>query len=93
MKAWTTAEISGQCAWDTKHQWKAGTRIGVVQPRDGAWRKTYCGPCFKERHGMADDTGEVLDVTDAPNFPAPLKAMVDNVRAFDPRMAAAGKDE
>ena len=38
--------------------------VGVVQ--GATWRKLYDADCAKQLHGMADDTGEVLDVTDDP---------------------------
>lgn len=104
MKAWTTAEIAGRCAYDGLHTWRPGARVFVLQGAD--WRKVFCNSCGLARHGAPPDTGEVLDVTDAPSFPKPLKDLADQARSslfaeafeeekplpFDGRAAAAGED-
>jgi hypothetical protein len=90
MKAWTTASGDGQCSHTWGHFWKAGDRIFRVS--GATWTKDYCPQCAHHQ-GAPPDTGEVLELSDTPTYPRPLKALADQVREqFDARMAAAGKD-
>lgn len=72
MKSWSTAAVPGSCAFCAR-PYRKDERVVVVQ--GATWRKTYCGPCGKQRHGMPDDTGEYLDITDDPSYPTPLKSL------------------
>jgi len=95
MRGWTSATVDGQCSFDKAHKWKAGARVFRVQ--GATWLKEFCPACAAERHGAPDDTGQVLDTTDAPSYPTPLKQMAEIAAAaiadrFDAKAAAAGKD-
>ncbi len=95
MRTWDSAAISGVCAYDKAHRWKAGTRVFRVQVP--GWSKTYCGDCARRVHEAPQDTGQVLDVTDAPAYPAALKPAYELLaepfeEPRDVRMLAAGKD-
>lgn len=81
MKAWTTATIDGSCAHSYAHPIRKGDR--VVQVQGATWIKLYCGPCGRQVHGMPEDTGEVLDVTDAPGCPAVLKPADPDAPLFE----------
>ena len=92
MKAWTTATAPGRCSFDRGHTWAAGERIVRVQ--GVGWLKDYCATCGKTRHGAGEDTGEVLELADAPNYPKPLYEFANTTRdLFDAKMAAAGMDD
>lgn len=98
MKAWTTAEVDGACAF-CGQRYRAGARVVVIQGL--TWRKVYDDICAKRYHQMPDDTGELLDVTDAPSYPAPLKTLAaEALERFAPKpddgfdfAKAAAKDE
>ncbi len=92
MKSWDTACYATSCAYDYSHRIATGERVGIVQC--GTIRKTYCAACARARHGFSEDTGEVLELSDAPSYPRPLKALAEKVAArFDARAAAARNDE
>lgn len=91
MKAWTSAEIAGTCAYDYGHTWLRGARVFRVQ--GVGWTKDYCSSCALSRHQAPPDTGEIVELADHPTYPRPLKALAEKVRAqFDAKLAAAGKD-
>ena len=89
MKAWTSATGDGRCA-SCRKPWSTGERMIRVQGK--TWSKDYCGACGMRLFEMAEDTGEVLDVTDAPGFPTRLRPLDETPLPFDGRAAAAGKD-
>jgi hypothetical protein len=93
VKAWTTATGDGHCSYEGRHFWKAGERIFRVQGI--GWAKDYCVLCAHNQDAPPD-TGELLELSDAPSYPTALKTIAESVGAkvlpFDSRMAAAGKD-
>jgi len=92
MKQWTSAEVSGQCAF-CGGVWKPAVRIGLVQSDAGAWSKRYCGVCFQSQHKMPPDDGQITDHTDAPNYPKPLKALAERVLEEHPLMQGPAFEE
>ena len=92
MKAWTSATCDGTCSYDRSHGWKTGARIFHVQGV-GGWKYDYCATCAVSRQEAPPDTGEILDFTDAPSYPAPMRALAESlamkVLLFDSKAAAA----
>jgi hypothetical protein len=88
VKAWTTANVSGRCAYDFTHAWRAGARVFILQGE--GWRKTYCATCAQQRHNAPEDTGELLEVESLPQYPAQLLEFSGVTRGlFDAKAAAA----
>jgi hypothetical protein len=98
LKQWTEATADGQCAYDKRHTWAKGARIFRVRFKDVKKAHDYCENCARQYQDAPPDTGEVLTIEDAVNYPTPLKALGEKLaeeiaNTFDGRMAAAGKDE
>lgn len=92
MKAWTSATIDGHCAYDHTHRWAVGARI--FQVRGSAKPQFYCANCAKQHHEAPEDTGELLDITDAPTYPEHLKPQAFPIAdRFDAKAAAANDRE
>lgn len=77
MKAWTSAETDGRCAYDVR-PWKTGARVFRIQ--GATWRKDYCIDCSR-RHGAPPDTGEVLGLEHDVQCPAPLRELAAQLGA------------